>query len=178
MIRIPQRIFFGVALILFTAVCIGLLIRSQEAVMPQELAVSVSEPLKLPQAIKMVETVNELEEQTGIDVKTLEEPPMTYTRTYIGYQKLDQGILMRQTFLNRNEEMLTLKQASAPTLLKQSKSYDTKEEVQVNGRSYTMFRNGNDIFQVIWNEHPFSYSLTSQQTFSLEEWKYLLSILK
>jgi len=178
MIRIPQRLFLGVALILFTAISIGLLFRSQQAVMPEELAVSVSEPLQLPNKITIVETVDELEQKVGFDVKTLKEPPMTYTRTYIGYQQLDQGLLVRQTFLNRNEELLTLKQANDKELLKSTKTYEKKEDYTVNGRSYTMFMNGSDIFQVIWEEHPFSYSLTSQQTFSLEEWKYLLSVLK
>ncbi|QHE51924.1 hypothetical protein [Pontibacillus sp. HMF3514] len=178
MIRIPQRLLFGVALILFTTISIGLLIRSQEAVMPKELAVSVSEPLKLPHKITMVETVDELEQKVGFDVKTLKEPPMTYIRTYIGYQQLDEGLLVRQTFLNRNEEILTLKQSNDKELLDRANTFDKKEDLVVNGRSYTIFMNGSDIFQVIWEEPPFSYSLTSQQTFSLEEWKYLLSVLK
>jgi len=178
MIRIPQRLFFGVALIVFTLVCIGALIRSEGAVMPDKLAVAVSEPLQLPNNITMVETVDELEQEIGFEVKTLIKPPKTYKRTYIGYQELDQGLLVRQTFLNRSEELLTLKQASDKTLLDSRRTYDKKANYIVNGRSYTMFMNGSDIFRVIWEEHPFSYSLTSQQTFSLEEWKYLLSVLK
>jgi len=178
MIRIPQRLFLGVALIVFTVISIGLLIRSQEAVMPEELAISVSEPLQLPNKITMVESVDELEQEVGFDVKTLKELPMTYTRTYIGYQQLDEGLLVRQTYLNRNEELLTLKQSNDKELLDRANTFDKKEDIVVNGRSYTMFMNGSDIFQVIWEEHPFSYSLTSQQTFSLKEWKYLLSVLK
>lgn len=178
MIHIPQRTFAVVALILFIGASIFALIRSEKLVIPDQIAVAVSEPMEIPNEITMVESVEEIEREVGYDVKTLKELPSTFAQTYMGYQEMDEGLVVRQTYLNRNVESLTLKQASDPSLLNNMREYENTENHMVNGRSYTMFMNGNDIFQVIWEEHPFTFSLTSQQTFSLGEWKYLLSILK
>ncbi|WP_345241304.1 hypothetical protein [Pontibacillus salipaludis] len=178
MIKVSQGSALILCLLFFIILSWVGLIRAEDMIVPE--GSFSQETVAFPEAITYVDTVKELENTVGSSVSTFNVLPESFERISMGYKKVDEGsFLTRQTFIRYPNGKMTFEQG--PKFAKKevisSQSTDMTELV-LNGQVFQMNMEQEKADYVVWENGANVYAVSTNESFSIEEWKILLSSLQ
>ncbi|MCD5322435.1 MULTISPECIES: hypothetical protein [Pontibacillus] len=178
MIRVSQSSLLIVCLLLFLILSWAGLTRAKEFIIPE--GAFTQETVAFPEAMTYVDTVKELEEHVEAPISTFNVLPDSFERISMGYKKVQENsFITRQTFIRYPEGKMTFEQA--PKDVKDelpSPSSSTMKEFNLNGQLFHMNGDGRQGDYVMWEKGDYVYAVSTNVTFSMDDWELLLDSLQ
>ncbi|KGP92357.1 hypothetical protein N780_00715 [Pontibacillus chungwhensis BH030062] len=178
MVKVSQGSVLILCLLFFIILSWVGLMRAEDVIVPD--GSFSQETVAFPEAITYVDTVKQLEEQVGTSVSTFNVLPDSFERISMGYKKIgEESFLTRQTFIRYPDGKMTFEQGPkfASNEVISSQSTDMTE-LMVNGQVFHMNIENEKADYVIWEKGANVYAVSTNETFSVQEWEILLSSLQ
>lgn len=133
--------------------------------------------VQIPNPLKTVNSIEELEKACGFNVEEVTYVPEGYEKSDLIYIDItNQDKLVRQLFIDKDSEKIEFEKHSEKLDVKGDWNvYDKEEKVKINDLNVTLHYINNEIFKATWNEHGFEYDIFSSKAIDKSE---IIKIIK
>lgn len=136
--------------------------------------------VQIPNPLKTVNSIEELEKACGFRVEEVTYVPEGYEKDELIYIDItDEDKVARQLFIDEDDEKIEFEKHSDKLDIKGDWNvYDKEEKIEINDLKVTLHYINNEIFKATWNQDGFKYDIFSSKSIDKSEVIKIINNLK